>query len=53
MQTQINDYLQYCVTQKNLSGRTCEAYQTDLIQFQTYMKETWVLTDVSSVTKTI
>ena len=53
MQTQIDDYLQYCVTQKNLSGKTCEAYQTDLIQFQTYMKETWVLTDVSSVTKTI
>lgn len=53
MQTQIKDYLQYCVTQKNLSEKTCEAYQADLIQFRTYMKERWMLTDISSVTKPI
>ena len=40
LQTQINNYLEYCQNQKRLDSKTLKAYHIDLKQFHTHISET-------------
>lgn len=49
LQTQIQNYLEYCKTQKRLDEKTLKAYRIDLRQFQTEIP-TQELTEITSET---
>lgn len=49
LQTQIQNYLEYCKTQKRLDEKTLKAYRIDLRQFQTKLP-TQELTEITSET---
>lgn len=49
LQTYINEYLEYCRTQKRLDGKTLKAYRIDLNQFFNHVHETDLLTLTSAI----
>mgnify|MGYP001225613994 CR=1 FL=1 len=53
MQTAIQDFLNHCTFDKNLSFKTVKAYRTDLIQFSRFLRTKLIYSfDVREITKT-
>ena len=49
LQTQITSYLEYCLTQKRLDGKTIKAYKIDLFQFSDGISTTSLLEITPSI----
>lgn len=47
----ISDFLRHCKFEKSLSDKTLKAYETDLIQFNNFLKKNHLQTDLKTVSK--
>lgn len=51
LQTCSNDFLRHCRFEKNLSGKTLRAYETDLRQFAAFLRANKLASEISGICK--